>query len=642
MPLAFRPIELPAMAIFLSYASEDAGAAGRLCEALRAAGLEVWFDQSELRGGDAWDASIRKHIRECTLFVPLISASTEARSEGYFRREWNLAVGRMLDMADDQVFLLPVVIDDTPEPTARVPDRFRERQWSRLNDAGTIEAFAASVSRILSGGTQGSGQRTSPAAAPAATPDTCDAPSIAVLAFANRSNDPNDEYFSDGLADELLNVLARIRGLRVAARTSSFQFKGKAEDIAVIGRKLHVSTVLEGSVRKSGNRVRISVQLVKVSDGYQLWSETYDRRLEDIFAVQDDIASAVVQGLRETLLGAGHAAAAAGQVSKEVAEAARGRSRDPEAYRLYLQGRYLVERLSGPDITRGIECLEAAIARDPEFALAHAVKSRAHTYEGGFGLRTPQDATVPARAEALRSLALDPDLVEGLLALGTLQMFHDWDWAGARASLGRARELAPDNPEVLRDYGFLMYLLGRYDEAVIHGQRAIEGDPLNATSYLYLCNSLFALARLQESEAACRKALELSPDGFAFRYWLAMILDAQGRQEEALAQSLLDKADWSRLACLAMLYHRVGRASESDAALAELKEKQGDLAAFQVAQVHAVRAEPDEAFAWLERAFDQRDAGICLVRSCPEFESIKGDPRWEQFLRKVGLWDRSP
>ncbi len=625
------------MAIFLSYASEDAGAARRLCDALRAAGLEVWFDQNELRGGDAWDASIRKRIKDCTLFVPFISANTDARSEGYFRLEWKLAVDRSHLMAHDQPFLLPVAIDGTPEPSARVPDAFRERQWSRLTDERAMAAFAERAKGLLSG--QASPAPVAAVASQPAPAEGGDTPSIAVLAFANRSNDPNDEYFSDGLADELLGVLAKIRGLRVAARTSSFQFKGKNEDVALIGRKLHVSTVLEGSVRKSGNRVRISVQLVKVADGFQLWSETYDRTLEDIFAVQDDIAQTVVGALRETLLGAAPGPAAMGQVSKEVAEAARGRSDNPEAYRLYLQGRFFVNRLTGPDIQRGIEFLRAAIALDPGFAQAHAFQSRAHSYEGGWGLRTPQDATTLARASALRALALEPDLVEALLALGTLQMWHDWDWPGSRASLGRARELAPDNPDVLRDYGLLLYLVGEAAEAVTHGRRATALDPLNAMNHLYLSFSLLAVGKSLEAESACRKGLELSPEGLSFRYWLAMVLESQGRREEALAQALSDTDDWSRLASTACLHHLLGRSEDSSAALAELKATCADLSAFQIAQVHAVRGEIDDAFAWLERAYDQRDAGVSMVKSCPWFDNAKADPRWGAFLRKVGLAD---
>src|SRR5262245_17315613 len=258
-------------AVFLSYASEDAEAAQRICDALRTAGVEVWFDANELRGGDVWDASIRTQIRECALFVPIVSANTDRRGEGYFRLEWKLAVDRSHLMADDHAFLVPVAIDGTVDANRRVPDKFREVQWTRLLGGETPANFVEHVRRILSGSGPALRAAPSSAAAPAQR-----AASIAVLPFMNMSRDQEDEYFADGLAEELLNVLSKIGGLRVAARTSAFQFKGKHDDIAVIGRKLNVDTVLEGSVRKAGNRLRVSVQLVKVADGLHLWSETYD------------------------------------------------------------------------------------------------------------------------------------------------------------------------------------------------------------------------------------------------------------------------------------------------------------------------------------------------------------------------------
>jgi TolB-like protein len=258
-------VTTPSQAVFLSYASQDAEAARHICDALRAVGLDVWFDQSELRGGDAWDASIRRRIKDCALFVPIISANTNARSEGYFRLEWKLAVDRSHLMADDQAFLLPVVIDTTLDANARVPEKFREVQWTHLPAGKTPAALAERVQHLLSGEAAplpAMSTRAVATTAQAVAVPARESPSIAVLPFVNRSHDEEDEYFSDGLADELLNVLGKIRGLRVAARISSFQFKGKNDDIAVIGRKLHVATVLEGSVRKAGNRMRISVQLV--------------------------------------------------------------------------------------------------------------------------------------------------------------------------------------------------------------------------------------------------------------------------------------------------------------------------------------------------------------------------------------------
>src|SRR5260370_206267 len=243
----------PTTAVFLSYASQDAEAARRICDALRAAGLDVWFDQSALRGGDAWDASIRRQIKECALFVPVISANTQAREEGYFRREWNLAVNRTLDMADDKAFLLPVVIDATIDVNARVPEKFRDVQWTHLPAGEGSGVFVERVQRLLSGGTAPSSPiaplRAVPATAPAVTLPANEAPSIAVLPFVNRSRDEEDEYFSDGLADELLNVLATIRGLRVAARSSAFTVKGQGGTVAEGGRARNVATVLEGSGR---------------------------------------------------------------------------------------------------------------------------------------------------------------------------------------------------------------------------------------------------------------------------------------------------------------------------------------------------------------------------------------------------------
>ena len=410
-----------AKAIFLSYASQDADAAQRVCDALRTVGLEVWFDQSELRGGDAWDAAIRKQVKECALFVPLISANTDARSEGYFRREWNLAVSRTLDMADDQAFLLPIVIDATLDANARVPEKFREVQWTHLPAGETPVAFAQLVQRLLSG------RDSLPVLAPSRVAPTANAathvpPSIAVLPFVNRSHDEEDEYFSDGLADELLNVLAKIRGLRVAARSSAFTFKGKVATVAEVGRALHVATVLEGSVRKAGNRLRISVQLVKVADGYHLWSETYDRSLEDIFAVQDDIAQSVVRELRSTLMGEAVDAKTATEVTAQMAAAIRGRAADPEVHRLYLHARYLIGRLTRDDTTKAISYLKRALERDPAFALAWTELGEAYAAEASSGWAPMVDGYRRAREAVAYALSLAPDLAEAHAELGWIQM----------------------------------------------------------------------------------------------------------------------------------------------------------------------------------------------------------------------------
>ena len=640
-------------AIFLSYASQDADAARRICEALRVAGLEVWFDQSELRGGDSWDASIRKQIKECALFVPMISANTQAREEGYFRLEWKLAVDRSHLMAENKAFFVPVILDDVSEPAALVPDKFRERQWSRLTDDQAIAAFAARVCKLLAG--SGDSAKNAPNAASsrhshlrgndgtmglAAAQDT---PSIAVLAFANRSASADDEYFSDGLADELLSVLAKIRGLRVAARTSAFSFKGKSTTIAEIGRVLNVATVLEGSVRKSGNRVRISVQLVKVADSFHLWSETYDRTLDDIFAVQDDIAQAVVKELHERLIDAQPGAAASAALSDAgdtlVAAASVGRTANAEAQRLYMQGRYLLGRKSAEDLTRSIEYLQEAVTLDPGFALAWATLSQAHHDTGGWGLAPVEAANAEALAAAERAQALAPDLVEAHLSLAAIRLSYQFNWTGAQASIRRALELAPDNADVLTVASRLHFCVGRLDESVALGQRAIACDPLNAQSHRVLAITQYSAGELESAVSLMRKSLELSPDSIASRHILAMILGLQGHHEEALAEAMREKAEWARLTATSVIKWQMKESAESNQALARLVENYGQDSAVQIAYLYALRGAADESFAWLERAFAQRDAGLVLIKSMPFFRPIHDDPRWAAFLRKMGLED---
>jgi len=315
-------------AVFLSYASEDAEAAARVCSSLRNAGIEVWFDQNELRGGAAWDAAIRRQIKTCALFVPIISTNSRARVEGYFRLEWKLAVDRSHLMAAEQPFLLPVVIDDTCDSDARVPDKFLEVQWTWLPGGETPASFCEQVSRLLPSCERGAARPTPGVGRPAGGTDLAaggiahtpsvtvtaaasahslgqlHAPdkSIAVLPFVDLSQNKDQEYFSDGLTEELIGLLTRVPELRVPARTSCFYFKGKQATIKEIARGLNVAHVLEGSVRKAGNRVRIAVQLSRIDTGYHLWSQTYDRTLDDIFKVQEEIASEAVRSLSATLL----------------------------------------------------------------------------------------------------------------------------------------------------------------------------------------------------------------------------------------------------------------------------------------------------------------------------------------------------
>jgi TolB-like protein/Tfp pilus assembly protein PilF len=471
---------------------------------------------------------------------------------------------------------------------------------------------------------------------PRSTPPR-DVPSIAVLPFVNRSRGEEDEYFSDGLADELLNVLTKIRGLRVAARASSFQFKGKNEDLATIGEKLNVATLLDGSVRKAGNRVRISVQLVKAADRVQLWSETYDRSLDDIFAVQDDIAQSVVKELRTTLLGAAPDSEASGKAQAEVAEAAKGHGQNAESHRLYLQGKYFVERLTEEDVKRGAQYLNEAVKLDPTHAAAWAELSRAFAIMAGYSWLPVVEGYRNAREAAMRALELQPDLAEAHARLAGIQRSHDWDWKGAEESTRRALELAPGNADMLRAAGMLAHHRGRLEEGESYFRRAIEQDPLNSGGYSAIGQLYRSMDRLQDAEKMLRKALEVSPQRIAAHFILAIVLADQGRDAEALAEVTREPTDWGRLTGLAYVHFKAGHTQESDEALRKLEATHAGDSSYQIAAIHAPRGNLDGAFQWLERAVTDRDAGVAQVMSEPMFRKLHGDERWKGLLRRIGL-----
>lgn len=460
---------------------------------------------------------------------------------------------------------------------------------------------------------------------------------IAVLPFLNLSRNEDGDYFSDGLAEELLNVLSKIRGLRVAARTSAFSFKGKQTTIAEIGRALNVASVLEGSLRMAGNRVRISVQLVSVADGYQLWSETYDRTMDDIFDVQDDIARSVVKELRSRFLGEEATQDESLMVMSEVAQAARGRAADPEAQRLMLLGRYFLDRTTPEDTAKAIMNFREALDLDPGFALCWAELGRAYSIEAGRVWVPVKEGFDRSRAAAKRALSLESDLAEGHAQLGRVQLVHDWDLHGAEASYRRAMELAPGNSSVLDGAAVLAYKLGRLQEALDLGRRALVQDPLSAAFWHNLGLTAQAAGQPEESEKAYRKALELVPKRFVSRALLALVLMDQGRFDEALEQAASEPYEMWRFWAQAIVYNSVGRQAESDRSLWALTEQHALGNAYQIAEVHAVRGSADEAFEWLETAFDERDSGLTHALVNPRFRSLRRDPRWDQFLKRIGF-----
>jgi TolB-like protein/tetratricopeptide (TPR) repeat protein len=546
----------PRGAVFLSYAREDSAAARRIADALRGFGVEVWLDQSELRGGDAWDQKIRRQIKDCALFVPLVSAHTQSRGEGYFRLEWKLAAERTHLMAEGVPFIAPVVIDETPDSAAAVPPEFLRVQWTRLTGAEPTPEFVAQVKRLLAAPrtaapasvqrTENRGQRTEaggpavgralrarlgwligtfavillgvfgwrmthqksdvvPASEPAArrsAPPTSDK-SVAVLAFVNMSAEKDTEYFSDGISEEILDALANNPALRVAARTSSFSFKGKNATAEEIGRALHVASVIEGSVRRSGNQVRITVQLINTADGYHAWSETFTKEMTDIFAVQSEIAAKVAQRL------AGSSAVTA----TPAAATAVAPTKNPAAYDAYLRGRALqTGGLTSPNALEMIRLYEEAVRLDSSYALAWARLSQAYLrMRTGGRDRSEQNAT-NAKAAATTALRLASNLPEAHLVMASLHLIVDYDLDATQRELDETERLRPNDDEAPALRVNLEFARGHWgDELARLIARAVERDPQNADKLYTLGQVLIYIGRFADAERVENRSYALFP-----------------------------------------------------------------------------------------------------------------------------------
>ena len=454
------------------------------------------------------------------------------------------------------------------------------------------------------------------------------APSIAALPLVNLSRDPDQEYFADGLAEELLNLLAKVPGLHVAGRTSSFAFKGKNEDLRSIGQKLNVATLLEGSVQKAGDRVRITMQLINAADGYHLWSESYDRKLTDVFAVQDEIAQAVVTALKLKLL--------PGQ-----APTTRDR-RTPnlKAFNEYLLGREFFHRNNVDGFRRAKEAFERAVALDPGYAaawagLAMATFWVADSAESVSAIKEGQDRAVAA---AEKAIALAPDLPDGYLARGFVRVPIQWDFDGARADLERALALKPDDPDALNNYaGLVARSLGRFPEGIAAARRATELDPLNARVWFTLGSLLSVSGQLGPAREALTRSLEISPEQAFTPFPLGMTFLLEGKPGAAKEIFPLSSNEVFRLTGAALVEHDLGHFAESQRALDDLIARYGHGAAYQIAQVYAWRGETDRALEWLERARAQRDGGLTLLKVDPLLRSLRADPRYQALLKKMNL-----
>jgi TolB-like protein len=533
-------------------------------------------------------------------------------------------VGRYRDAGEVAAVLTPILREvegsGGSAPLGATPRERRPRSWIAVAAAAAVAVGLAAGAWLLrdsprdGGGVQIAGAE----------------PAVAVLPFTDLSSGKDQGHFADGLAEEILNALVQIDGLRVAGRTSSFSFRGKNASLGQIGRELKVDAVLDGSVRQSGSRMRVTAQLVGVKDGYQLWSQTFDREVADVFAVQDEIARAVAQALRVKLT-PGRAVAAAER-----------RTSVPEAYEKFLLARQLYYTRGSADGYRGaVGAYEKSISADPGFAPAWAGLAVALAASADYGDSAAQVADLKKRAieAADRAVALAPDLPDGYGARGFVRAGILWDWPGVKSDFERSLALNPRQPDTLRRYGtWYLGATGRIQEGIAALQSAADREPLYVYAWTDLALLHLASGQTQAAGTALARALEIDPDNRLALRHLAVKNLLEGKAQESLSAAQRNPEPLWRMAGSALAYKDLGKDAESRAALADLIQTHGHGAAFQIAEVHAWRGEPDQALAWLERAFEARDSGLALeVKGDPLLRSVRQDPRYAALLRRMNL-----
>ena len=442
--------------------------------------------------------------------------------------------------------------------------------------------------------------------------------SIAVLPFVNMSDDAGNEYFSDGLSEELLNLLAQVPDLKVAARTSSFSLKGQSLHVSEVGELLKVAHVLEGSVRKAGNQVRITAQLIKVDDGYHLWSETYDRTLDDIFAIQDEIANSVVEQLKITILG----------------EVPTARETDPEAYALYLEARHTHRRMTAEDLNKAQGLYEQALLIDPNLVVAMKGLASNLMNQENNGLLAGGEGYTRAREILENALIIDPDNVQVHEGLGWLAIFHESDLANAAYHYEFALEIDPSDPELIGASAALLVHLGRPEDAVGPREYAIERDPLNPVGHSNLGSIYYFSGHWDKAIASYQKALELSPGYIGAHYFTGASYLVKGDAEKALAAFLQEGDEEYRTKGQALAAHALGQTAEFEAKVAELAERWGSQWPSEVAHVYAWTGDTDQAFEWLQKSADEEEGAFNPVD--PLLGPLHGDSRWQPLLESIG------
>jgi TolB-like protein/tetratricopeptide (TPR) repeat protein len=636
--------------VFISYASQDAAVAERLCATLEPAGFPCWIAPRDVEAGALYADAIVRAINEAKAVVLVLSANAIGSDH----------VAREVERAASKHKLIIAFRIDSGTLNPGLEYFLSNSQWIDVPAIG----MPAALVKLAQAAGRGSGQTVAAVHAPSAKPldrtgertklivaaavviSVCMAvalgvrfwsqshkagspgaavaiadKSIAVLPFVDMSEKHDQEYFSDGLSEELIDMLTKVPELRVPARTSSFYFKGKQATIADIAKALGVAHILEGSVRKSANTLRVTAQLIRVDNGYHVWSETYDRKLEDIFKIQDEIAGAVVTALRVHLL--------------PTQPVVSHRTFDAEAYNQLLLGRQFFNRGTPDDRRRAAAAYSKAIAIDPNYAAAYAGLAYAEAYV----FDSTGDVAWMKRAEAAadRAVALAPEQADGYAARGFLRSVFSWDWAGAQSDLVKALALDPADSTVQRRFGSLLASLGRLPQAVVALRKATALDPLSNPAWEHLGRYLTFRRDFAGAQEALHRALEIQPESPYGLNDLGELLLFEGNAVEALTTFRKVVNEEFRLSGIAMAEHTIGRAKESQQALDELIAKHAHESAFQIAEAYAWRGEEDKAFEWLERAYQQRDGGLTEIKGDPPLESLRGDRRYKALLHKMNL-----
>jgi TolB-like protein/predicted Zn-dependent protease len=640
---------------FVSHASADRASAEALTAYLEQRGLSCWVAPRDVPAGALYADAIVRGINEARALILLLSKDSIASSH----------VGKEVERASSKKKqIIAVRLDEAPL-TPALEYFLSESQWVDVAADGRDKAFAK-LAVALTRGAPAPGSAPATAAAPAprrrtalavgaaaavavlaaaaywalrpghsAAPPSVPAgrtavasdKSIAVLPFVDMSQAHDQEYFADGMSEQILDLLAKIPGLKVIARTSSFQFKDKAEDVRTVGEKLGVATVLEGSVRKAGDRLRITAQLIRAADGSHLWSEVYDRQVSDIFHTQDEIAGAVVSALKVSLLGAPGPRAAP--------------TSNTEAYALYLQGLAYSQRYTEADSEQAAQYFRRAVTLDPNFALAWAALSGEVGTVMVFGTgQSPhagfEQLALDIATPAKRALSLDPKLADAHVALANL-VFLDHDLAAAQRELQTALQLEPDNANALGISIYLSIAAGHLEEAERYARRLIERDPISIDPYRGLGTALWFNGRPAEAEAVFRQVIAFRPDADSMHYRLAQVLISEGRAPEALSEVSAEHSGQWRAVGQVMAFDALGRRAEADKGIAALEANvQGW--AYQLAEIYAHRHDREHAFTWLEKANRARDPGLFSYLKCdPMLAELRPDPRYQALLAQLNL-----